>query len=268
MTQGFGTGWRMATLLGRIAVAPYLTTEAFVRLAYAAFYLRVLPPELEHLLWHRWIIIVSVTAYALFQILYAFLYLFACGNPINATDPNASCLEEEVLVTMFHASYYGDAALDWMMTLIPISVIWKTTMNKRAKLSVILILLLGCFAGGLAIAIIILSRSSGWELTNAEDKRRSIVINILATFETQVAIVCLSLAALRPLFKKLMETNTGSYMDSSSQGSSSKSKSNVGEKIAAIDVEQSGSKWQIKDLPNLDGQSMIFTNIPGLISHP
>lgn len=88
-----------------------------------------------------------------------------------------------------------------MTALIPIAIVLRSTMTTRMKVSVVSIMLLGCMAGCLALSVIIISRQ-GWDFTQESNQNPAIVIDILTTVETLVAIICLTLAALRPLFRK------------------------------------------------------------------
>ncbi|KAF2150349.1 hypothetical protein K461DRAFT_175298 [Myriangium duriaei CBS 260.36] len=209
--DGIVAGWYMSILTGTIDVIPYLLAEAFARLAYAAFYLRVIPPELN-LRWHRWIIIVTVSLYFLFQFTFAFIYLFACGSPANlgSTRADVKCISDNILNDLFDVGYYADAMLDWLMALIPATVIWKSQMNRRTKLSIGVILLLGCVAGVMAVVVIVLSGSHGWNFVDTDDMNPAIFIDCIATIETQVAILCLCLAALKPLVNKWLDTTVKS----------------------------------------------------------
>ena len=120
-------------------------TEVLVRWAYAAFYLRVIPSELD-LRWHRYTVIFVISLYTVYQTFDVLYGLFQCGSPSNlsSTDPNVKCLgtkwTEGVLIT----TYSFDAAIDWFMAMMPLYIIMKSSMTQRMKLSVACILLLSC----------------------------------------------------------------------------------------------------------------------------
>lgn len=191
--------------LDGIAIFLYLISEILVRSAYAVFYLRALPATLD-LSWHRYTIIGVFSVYATFQAANAFLYLFQCGDPTNLGNPAATCIHPGAMAVLFDASYYFDAVLDWLMALMPAIVVYKSTMNVRTKCSVGFILLLGCCASGVSVAVIYLSHMQGVNENAYSGLNNAIRIDMLATSELMVAIVCLSLAALRPLFRAWLDT--------------------------------------------------------------
>ncbi|KAF2148006.1 hypothetical protein K461DRAFT_272194 [Myriangium duriaei CBS 260.36] len=196
-------------LFGTVNVCIYIIGETLIRLAYASFFLGVIPPELD-LKWHRYFIITSVALYTLFQTSSVFLHLFNCGSPANLTDLSSVCLSDRVLEVLFDFSFGLNAVLDWVMALIPLSVILRSTMNKRSKFTVGIILSLGCFAGTLCVVVLIVSRTSRWDYSDNGVPEKAILIETLATMETQVAILCLTLAALRPLFRRYLDVTQNS----------------------------------------------------------
>ncbi|KAF2158269.1 hypothetical protein K461DRAFT_300080 [Myriangium duriaei CBS 260.36] len=195
----------IAQQAGRIF--PYLISEVFVRLAYAVFYLRVIPPELD-LRWQRWFVQGAVAVYALYQTANAFIYIFQCGSPANLgkRGPGVTgCIAQSTMGALFDSSYYFDAALDWAMAIIPMVVVWKSTMTLRTKIMVVLILLLGCCASAIAVVAIVMSKLDGAVASNFANQHHVIVVTVLVWAEPMVAIICLSLAALRPLFRKFLD---------------------------------------------------------------
>ncbi|KAF2158237.1 hypothetical protein K461DRAFT_265009 [Myriangium duriaei CBS 260.36] len=205
--QGVPNGLSQFYKIGGIDIFPYLMCEVLTRFAYAVFYLRVIPPELD-LRWQRYLIITMVWIYGLWQTANAFLNLFQCGSPANLGNQDAICLSHVVLGALFDTSYYLDAILDWMMALIPVVIVWKSTMTRRAKISVALILLLGCCASVISIAVVIMSKHNATIAPDPTDQRYAIKIDMLATSESLVVIICLSLAALKPLFRKFFDMTT------------------------------------------------------------
>ncbi|KAF2147724.1 hypothetical protein K461DRAFT_325163 [Myriangium duriaei CBS 260.36] len=193
--------------LGNIELFPYFLAEAFIRAAYAVFYLSVVPRELD-LRWERWTITISFFIYALVMTVCAFITLFQCGNPANlaSSDVNVVCIGDNVLLSfVYNAPYYFDAVLDWLMALIPVRIVWQSTMTMRNKMSVALILLLGCVASVLGVVVIPLALSETKQDRNTLDQNMGIKVDIIGTCETLVAIICLSLAALKPMFKKFID---------------------------------------------------------------
>ena len=189
-----------------------------MRAAYAVFYLRAVPKELD-LKWHRYTIVVSFWIYSLYQGANIFINLFQCGNPanlLNCDAPNVTCISQHVRGILIDVTYVLDALVDWIMAAIPISVVYKSALTRRTKYSVYFLLALGCFAGVLAVATIPISKSDGVN-GGATDLSAAIKADITATAETLVAIMCLSLAALKPLFRKCLEGRERSRDDRPSE---------------------------------------------------
>lgn len=196
-----GDRTQMAAQVGTIDIFPYLVAEILVRAAYAVFYLRVMPAQLG-LRWHRRIVIFVLVVYTLWQTMAAFLYLFACGSPANIGNPDAKCLSQALQSRIFQGTYFLDALVDWLMALMAIDVVRRSTMSHRTKLSVAPVLGLGCLTSVIAIVLIPLSRADGLAV---------MVTDMLATAETFLAIVCLCLAAYKPLLNKWLDgTNADS----------------------------------------------------------
>lgn len=183
---------------------PYLTAEVLIRGAWAVFYLSVIPPELG-LQWQRWFIIACFSIYAALQMVCAFVALFQCGTPANIipaqTDLSIVCVAPNILNFIYIAPYYLDAVLDWLMVFIPVYVVYKSTLDRRTKRSVAGILLLGAVASSLAVVVVVIS--DVYEPTEqGGDFSLDIIADILGTWETLLAIICLSIAAMKPLIQK------------------------------------------------------------------
>lgn len=200
-------------------MVPYILAETFIRAAYAVFYLSVIPKQLDHLQWQRWTIIFGFAAYAVLQTVCAFVILFECGSPanINSTDPNVVCVNNDVLTFFYDVPYYLDAILDWLMALVTIGMVLKSSMLKKDKISAAFVLALGCVASILAVVAIALSYVDGAS-DNVADKSMAIIVDILATSETLTALLCLSLVAFKPLVRKYF----GQYTITTGRGNSTK----------------------------------------------
>lgn len=217
--RGFSDGMGLSDELDAICMVPYILAETFIRAAYAVFYLSVIPKQLDHLQWQRWTIIFGFAAYAVLQTVCAFVILFECGSPanINSTDPNVVCVNNDVLTFFYDVPYYLDAILDWLMALVTIGMVLKSSMLKKDKISAAFVLALGCVASILAVVAIALSYVDGAS-DNVADKSMAIIVDILATSETLTALLCLSLVAFKPLVRKYF----GQYTITTGRGNSTK----------------------------------------------
>ncbi|KAF2151953.1 hypothetical protein K461DRAFT_269039 [Myriangium duriaei CBS 260.36] len=198
--EGFVKGGPRALLLLSALRELYVLQSLFVRAAYSVFYLRIIPAELGFR-WHRRIIIVVFVVYATYIISYGFIMLFRCGTPANVINPHAACLSTHVQGILFNIGYCCDAVSDWVLALVPMSVIFRTVHSTRTKMSLISILGLGCVASLIAIAIPCIDNLDTIEATQQENLSKSILLDVLAVVEALLAIVCLCLVALKPLFR-------------------------------------------------------------------
>lgn len=188
----------------------YIFAEILVRAAYTAFYLKIVPPEL-YLKSERNCLLALYGVYATFQFAAAFIYLFQCGPHIVAErhDPTAQCISPAAMHGIFQTIFYFDCIFDWIMVLIPMRVVWNNTTSKRHRIGALSVLSLGCCAGILAITIICLSRrKTHYSQANPAYMQLSMQIDIAATLEVMVAIVCLCLATYKPLFRTWLDAGS------------------------------------------------------------
>ncbi|GAM91426.1 hypothetical protein ANO11243_094760 [Dothideomycetidae sp. 11243] len=203
--RGFEAGGGLSLKISNSGLTPYIVSEILIRAAYAVFYLRVVPKELDLKL-HRRIIKVAFWVYTAYQFANIWILLFQCGSPANvgSSDPNVVCISDSIRGVLFDTAYALDTVVDWLMTFVPLIVVYKSTMSRRLKLSVYFILCLGFLSGILALATIALSHASAVDLSAPEDLSIAIVADIVGTSESMVAILCLTLAALKPLFRNYL----------------------------------------------------------------
>lgn len=194
-----------------IDIVFYILAEILVRAAYTAFYLRIVPLVLG-LSRDRYAMLTILGLYAAFQIPAAFMFLFQCGSPAVANDDNAStakCISHVVMSSLFQAIYYFDCIFDCMMVLVPMRVVWSSTLSRRDRTGAFAVLSLGCSASALAVTIIILAHKKRYSEVNVADMHLSIQMDKAATCEVFVAIVCLCLATYKPLFRRFFDVGSG-----------------------------------------------------------
>ena len=187
-----------------IDIVAFLFAEILVRGAYTAFYLQIVPRQLN-LRWQRYTLTSVYAIYATFQLAAAFVYLFQCGNPKDVGNPTvtARCISPAAMSGLFEAIFYFDCIFDWLMVFIPMQVVWTISMKRATKVGTLLVLSLVCCAGALAILVIQLShQQQHYSQANGADMRLSIRIDMATTSEIMVAILCLSIATYRPLFRR------------------------------------------------------------------
>ncbi|KAF2149187.1 hypothetical protein K461DRAFT_296673 [Myriangium duriaei CBS 260.36] len=207
--EGVDAGGNKHFQLLNIEGFPYFIAEVTTRAAYTVFYLRLLPSQIDDYKRERYILLIAFWTYATYQIVSAFMNLFQCGNPANIGNPDAVCIDGTILSNMYAASYGFDVILDWLMALLPISIILKSTMTRRTKMSAVSILLLGCVASILAIVVIPLNYTGTSGYSDVGSQLFPLIVDLLSNTETLVVIICLSLVACKPLFSRFLDQTNG-----------------------------------------------------------
>ncbi|KAF2155757.1 hypothetical protein K461DRAFT_265262 [Myriangium duriaei CBS 260.36] len=175
---------------------------ALVRVAIALFFLRVLP-KYEYRA-HRLILHILTWTFAAFIIAISFMGLFQCGNPLHwgpSTNPATCPIPASTSKRISLSSRVFVLTIDWTMTLMPLHVIWKSSMPRRSKISTLLVLLLG--SCGSIICIVRIPLAWLGEMQTPHDLYNYLLYFLLAASENTVGIMAISLAACRPLLEKL-----------------------------------------------------------------
>lgn len=186
----------------------FIFAEILTRAAYTAFYLRIVPVQL-YLKLERNFLLVAYGVYATVQVTAAFIYFFQCGLHMvpSASTTTAQCIGPATLNGFFQIIFIFDCIFDWLMVLIPMRVVWNNVISQRNKIGVLTILSLGCCAGVLAIIVLSLShKQKDYSQADTEDMRLGLQIDIAATCEVVVAMLCLCLATYKPLFRRWLDT--------------------------------------------------------------
>ncbi|KAF2228313.1 hypothetical protein BDZ85DRAFT_246696 [Elsinoe ampelina] len=176
----------------------YLTILVLVRIAIAAFFLRVLPAPAFN--WQRYTIIISVGLYTLFSIIYNFVQLFSCGDPLDVRNPDPKCLDLDAMNALALVSTILNMLIDWLLTLLPATVIYKSSMSWRNKCQVMAVMMLG--AVGSIISIVRIPFLDLGILVGEHQWANLSTYFVLALWENSVAMAAISAAALKPLMRK------------------------------------------------------------------
>lgn len=130
-----------------------------------------------------------------------FVNIFQCGTVANLLD-HRNCLAWDVMGPISYFSGALTAATDWVFVLTTVSLVLKTKMPSRAKLSVCLLLSLAAMGSIVSIVRIPYIRGGRLVLNQAAKLPRVV---ILAAVEAGIGIIALSLATLRPLIKTWLD---------------------------------------------------------------
>ncbi|KAI5194974.1 hypothetical protein E4T38_09286 [Aureobasidium subglaciale] len=179
--------------------ALYILTTILFKISLAVFFLRIVV-----LKWQRRIIYLSTGIYTLYSVIFIFLVTFRCGSPsdllINASK--GKCISNEAIMPLVYISGALNAAADVVFATLPVVILWNSHMPRQAKVSVGILLSMGCLG---SVASIIRMAYLGGLSVDAGFFKHAIDAGLLSVVEPGLAITAASLSALRPLFKSMVE---------------------------------------------------------------
>ncbi|KAM0713434.1 hypothetical protein Q7P37_010396 [Cladosporium fusiforme] len=184
------------------AYALYAATMVIFKISLGIFYLRIIVAR-----WQKILLYVTVGASTVYGIFFFFMILFQCGSPNNflrnaLTDRCMGSRYDHFIVSMLAGVV--NAVSDVILALLPISVVYKASMPRPAKISAGMILLLGCI--GSAVSIVRLTYIHGLLLSDRFFEV-GVDITIWSVIETGICITAASLATLRPLCASCLHSN-------------------------------------------------------------
>ena len=123
-----------------VAQVSYLTSILFLKLSLGLFFLRVVQVK-----WQRRVIWGVMILSTIVQAYHAFLLVFACGNPRYYPEHmlTSKCIPRHIQVDLAYEQAAVTTLTDFIFALLPIPLLWNTTLDRRSKLSVAFVLLLG-----------------------------------------------------------------------------------------------------------------------------
>ncbi|KAF2154421.1 hypothetical protein K461DRAFT_277540 [Myriangium duriaei CBS 260.36] len=175
-------------------------TTVLIRVAIAAFFLRIIPNHDLHRP-QRLTITIASYLYALFMVTSSFTILFQCGSDVTGSNPASVCMDPDALSYLIDTLLVSTTIIDWLMTLIPLAIVARSAMPTRAKLLAMAVILLGAL--GSVISIIRIPFNDLGFVSGPLDLGHYITWLLLALLENCMGIIAISLAALRPLFRRV-----------------------------------------------------------------
>ncbi|KAF1980290.1 hypothetical protein BU23DRAFT_625473 [Bimuria novae-zelandiae CBS 107.79] len=178
----------------------YVLTTTFLKISLGLFFLRILTKPWQMRLFEA--ILVISAAYGLF---YFFATVFVCGDPTKLGANLLGNSAKHCAPTWFVLGtgyIYGivNVLADWAFTLIPIIILIDSTMDRREKISVGIVI---AFAAVGSIASIMRMVYLKGLLFHGSISTASVKATIWATAEPGVGIVAACAAIMRPLFRKI-----------------------------------------------------------------
>jgi hypothetical protein len=131
---------RLGIVWTLVAEVSYLTSILFLKISLGLFFLRVVQIK-----WQRGLVYGVMIMSTIIQSCHAFLLVFACGNPKHYPEHMlaSKCIPKHIQVDLAYEQAAVTTLTDFIFALLPIALLWNTTLDFRSKLSVAFVLLLG-----------------------------------------------------------------------------------------------------------------------------
>ncbi|KAI2624820.1 hypothetical protein GGS21DRAFT_319667 [Xylaria nigripes] len=190
---------QLRSLFGNMVTSGLVS--GLVRVSIALFLLRIAIRK-----WHRFLLHGIMGATTVVTLVYFFFTVFQCSPPSDfwrktRDEESRSCaLSRAVDVTTV---VWGalSAAMDWMLGLLPVAILWHVRINWQAKVGIASVLSLAIISGmALVTRMIFISRGAR---TRGYSEYGTLAISITANVELGLGIVAGCIVALPTLFKKL-----------------------------------------------------------------
>ncbi|KAF1814766.1 hypothetical protein P152DRAFT_391370 [Eremomyces bilateralis CBS 781.70] len=128
----------------------YVLNSSFLRLALAAFLLRVAVKKV-----HRKFIYTLMTIQIVFNVSYLFISIFTCFPPSffwnHLMGAKGTCIDAGINKGMTYAQASIAAATDWAFALLPVAMLWDLQMRRKKKIAVGVLMGIGAIASTAAI---------------------------------------------------------------------------------------------------------------------
>ncbi|KAG9522951.1 NADH-ubiquinone oxidoreductase, partial [Aureobasidium melanogenum] len=186
----------------------YVLTIIFLKISLAFFYLRIIVQR-----WQKIVIYVAATAMTLYGLAYGLLYMFRCGPNVNQQLvywAEGKCIPDHTLLVMTYVFGSLDTLTDFIYAFLPVYILWNSNMPLGMKLTAGFLLCMGSVSS--ICALIRVATLSNLKFDMAFFKQ-AVQTGLWSIIEPGLAIVATSLAACRPLWRKVFEdTSTGSFI--------------------------------------------------------
>ncbi|KAH7066820.1 hypothetical protein BKA63DRAFT_607721 [Paraphoma chrysanthemicola] len=194
----------------------YILTTTVLKISLGLFFLRVLTKRWQTLLF-RILLGVSAT-YGLF---YVISTIFVCGDPTRIADTllgSKQCLPRAFILSTGYLYGAINVVADWTFVLIPICILIDSDLDRRAKISVSIVMALG--AVGSVSSIMRMVHLKGLLFSRTGLTTEAIKATIWATAEPGTGIIAASIAILRPLIRNIttsVRSRASTYKSGSSR---------------------------------------------------
>ncbi|KAI1755164.1 hypothetical protein F4782DRAFT_527888 [Xylaria castorea] len=174
--------------------------SGLARISIALFLMRIAVRK-----WQRLVLHLIIGATAVMTVVYFFIVVFQCSPPSYfwqrmregalGSCNHAVAVEAATLVWGSFA-----AAMDWMLGLLPIAILWHVRINRQSKVGIAAILSFGIIAGIALIVRLIYIMQTG---PASHGVYGTLAVSISAVVELALGIIAGCIATLPPLFKRM-----------------------------------------------------------------
>ncbi|KAJ2990740.1 hypothetical protein NUW58_g2800 [Xylaria curta] len=175
--------------------------SGLARVSIALFLLRISVTK-----WHRVVLQAIIGTTAVMTIVYFFFVIFQCSPPSffwekDRGGVSGSCDHAQaVQVATFVWGSFA-AAMDWMLGLLPIAILWNVRINRQSKVGIAAILSFGIIAGIALIIRLAYIKQVGPAYRRLQYGTQE--VSISAVVELALGIIAGCIATLPPLFKRI-----------------------------------------------------------------
>ncbi|KAI9049985.1 hypothetical protein LZ554_006130 [Drepanopeziza brunnea f. sp. 'monogermtubi'] len=182
----------------------------------------------SHQRWQRNTIRTLLAIITVFNVFYIFTVIFQCWpipyywyiyTPSKTNPIKGSCNSHPLAIIPTYVCMGLNVVADWTLALLPVSVVWKSSMDRKTKVSVVGILAIGSVASLATVARIPYAR----QLVDKPDYLYNFTdLAIWSTVEIGLGLGASSLATLKPFFRQIgviFETRKPSFFTNSKNAS-------------------------------------------------
>ncbi|KAI0969904.1 hypothetical protein F4678DRAFT_140451 [Xylaria arbuscula] len=192
----------LSSLFGNMAASG--PVSALARVSIALFLLRIAVKK-----WHRIVLHTVISTTTVTTIAYFFIVVFQCSPPSYFWEKIregaiGSC--NHANVTEISTLVWGSlaAAMDFILGLLPIAMLWNVRINRQSKFGIAAILGFGIIAGIALIIRLVYIKQTGQATQNSGPPGPgSIAVEISAIVELALGIIAGCIATMPPLFKRI-----------------------------------------------------------------
>ncbi|KAI1295825.1 hypothetical protein F5Y03DRAFT_301499 [Xylaria venustula] len=192
----------LRSLFGNMAASG--PVSALARVSIALFLLRIAVKK-----WHRMVLHAVISTTTVTTTAYFFIVVFQCSPPsyfweriregATGSCNHADAIEISTLVWGSLA-----VAMDWILGLLPIAMLWNVRINRQSKIGIAAILGFGIVAGiALIIRLVYVQQTGQGTRNTGPPGPASVALEISAIVELALGIIAGCIATMPPLFKRM-----------------------------------------------------------------